>query len=290
MEFFARNQSDNGKRPKDLGSVLYLRPYQPVQIKKCWRTPQEPFQILTCSSVILLMVGVLTGFLLYVSIDQLQVKRRDYQLSLSERRSLQLDLARIQIINRESNRNLFMLVEEVQHVLKNSHGERREFLIQMIPQALVLQAENQIPASATISMGIYESNYGQSDLAKLHNNFFGIKALDRRWAGGIANMMTTDSGKRHLQKFRTYLNFEQGVQGYGKFLTKSQRYRKAFHHNDGPSFVRELLAAGYCPDHDYLARIRQIMARHDLQRLDLHRLVPALAGEPSSIAEFQSAN
>ncbi|MEM1157391.1 MAG: glucosaminidase domain-containing protein [Verrucomicrobiota bacterium] len=269
------------QRPKDVGSVLFLRPYQPVKIKKCWRTPKEPFRVLTWFSVVFMGMGICIGYLFFHSISTIQQNREIIQLTALEKAELERDLERVQVINRESTRNMLALVSKIQAVMNTTYGdmEKRTFLLSIIPYALKHQAEDQIPASALIAMAIYESNYGRSELAREHFNYFGIKAWKSTWKGEVAYMSTVDSGRRTMANFRSYPGFEEGVSGYAQFILNSQRYRKAFHYSDGPSFVRELLHAGYCPDHDYLDHIKIIMARHQLNQLDLPHLMPDTAAE-----------
>ncbi len=267
------------QRPKDVGNVLYLRPYQPVKIKKCWRTPAEPFRVLTWFSVVFLGLGIVTGSLLVHSLGTIRQDRAVIQMTEFEKAELERDLQRVQVINRESTRNMLSVVTEVQAVLETTSGEQRAFLLKLIPLALKHQAEDHIPASALIAMAAFESDYGRSDLARDHNNFFGIKAWKSTWKGEVARMPTVDSGQRRMADFRVYSDFEVGVDGYAQFISQSNRYQKAFNFGDGPSFVRELLRAGYCPDHDYLTYIKTIMERHDLKRLDLHHLMPTVASD-----------
>jgi len=267
------------QRPKDVGNVLFLRPYQPVEIKKCWRSPAEPFRILTWFSVLLLAVGICVGFLLFHSIGTIQQDRETIHLTTLEKAELQRDLERVHVINRESTRNMLSVVNEVQTVLETTSGEKRAFLMKLIPLVLKHQAEDQIPASALIAMAAFESNYGRSELAKEHNNFFGIKAWKSTWKGEVARMSTVDSGQRRMANFRSYPSFEDGVDGYAQFISLSRRYRRAFDFGDGPSFVRELLVAGYCPDGDYMDHIKTIMNRHELSRLDLQHLMPTVASD-----------
>lgn len=156
----------------------------------------------------------------------------------------------------------------LQNVLETSRGEERAFLLSLIPEALRIQVTHRIPASATIAMGIYESNYGRSDLARLHRNFFGIKALDPQWQGVRVVMPTRDRGVQTEAVFRGYSDLRGSVVGYAEFLRTSPYYRSAFSHKTGELFVEQILKGGYCPDSFYMGHIRNIMNRHQLQRLD----------------------
>jgi flagellum-specific peptidoglycan hydrolase FlgJ len=182
---------------------------------------------------------------------------------------LEQDIVRLQKINEASTAQVIDLARKIQHAVDTASGDQRQFLMYVIPRALEIQAAYQIPASATISMAIYESNYGRSELAMSHNNFFGIKAMDRSWEGDKVYISTRDSGVRTMAWFRAYENKDNGLEGYAEFLRTNGRYQPAFQFNRGEQFVEAVLTAGYCPDKDYLGNIRVIMERHRLADLDL---------------------
>lgn len=265
------------RKAVDLGSILYLKSYRPVPIRKCWRTPKEPFIALTWSSAFLLAFGIVAGFLCYLALDSLGQKSREVHLTSIEKAALERDLYRVQSIHRASTRNMLSVVEEVQKVLETCSGSQRAFLFRLIPLALEFQAQYEIPASALIAQAIYESGYGRSDLARKHHNFFGIKAWDSTWSGEVARMPTRDHGVATMADFRAYPDFETGVEGYARFLSESPRYREAFRHQGAVDFVRAILRAGYCPDKNYLSRIKDIIDRHELHRLDSGKLSSFLA-------------
>jgi flagellum-specific peptidoglycan hydrolase FlgJ len=81
-------------------------------------------------------------------------------------------------------------------------------------------------------------------------------------------MPTKDSGVATIADFRAYRTLGEGFDGYVEFLKSSGRYTRAFQQRTGLDYIRELLRAGYCPDSDYLSRIREIMDRHKLNQLD----------------------
>ncbi len=167
----------------------------------------------------------------------------------------------------------------IQIVLETSRGEERAFLLSIIPEALRIQVTHHIPASATIAMAAFESNYGRSDLARQHHNFFGIKALDPRWEGETAVMTTRDRGVETKASFRVYPGITDSVLGYAEFLSGSIYYRRAFDENSGERFVAQVLKGGYCPDSFYMGYIQTIMKRHDLKRLDFLKSTAQAAEE-----------
>lgn len=187
------------------------------------------------------------------------------QKELEERN---LQIARLVALQTsQSPQDVVSLAGKLSKVLNTAYGDRRQFIEQALPHAIRIQVQYGIPASATISQAIFESGYGGSDLAQNHHNYFGIKAFNN-WSGPKAMMPTKDSGVRTTAYFRKYGDLGQGFQGYADFLRSSNRYDRAFYKPTGVEFVEALLRAGYCPDHDYLDKIKAIMARHRLQELD----------------------
>ncbi|MGF1677565.1 MAG: glycoside hydrolase family 73 protein [Candidatus Methylacidiphilales bacterium] len=181
-------------------------------------------------------------------------------------RDRNMEIARMVAFQTSSPNDVVELAKKVNLVLANSQGSKRSFLEEAVPEAIRMQVQYDIPASAIIAMAIYESGYGRSDLASQYHNYFGMKAY--HWNGKKVNMPTTDSGVRTRADFRVYPSMGDGFQGFAEFLKSKSRYSKAFRHTTGTEFVREVLAAGYCPDSDYLANIRTIMERHNLHALD----------------------
>jgi len=157
----------------------------------------------------------------------------------------------------------------INQILDTANGEKFVFLEQVIPHAIRLQVQKGIPASGMIAQAIYESGYGQSDLAKKHYNYFGMKNLTGK--GNFVNSSTTDSGVKKIQPFRTFGNPYEGFLGYYEFLTsedKNGRYDLALQQKNGIEYVKHLLSAGYCPDSDYLEHITEIIKRHHLDLLE----------------------
>lgn len=148
----------------------------------------------------------------------------------------------------------------------NRYEQQKQFVLSVLPQALSLQARKGIPASATVGMAIYESGWGQSALAREHNNLHGLKA-GSVWSGEVVTMPTVDLGVRQYAEFRSFDSPASGIEGFGDFLS-SPRYKQAFQVKSGPEFVGKVAAAGYCPDTDYSANVKKIIEDRNLAILD----------------------
>ncbi|MDR0533700.1 MAG: glucosaminidase domain-containing protein [Verrucomicrobiales bacterium] len=182
--------------------------------------------------------------------------------------SLNNQIVRLVGLQTSSPDDVLQLAKKISTVLDTANGAKRQFLEQALPEAIRIQVQYGIPASVTISQAIYESGYGQSDLAKEAHNYFGMKAFAESWKGDSINMPTKDLGVATRANFRVYKDMSSGFQGYADFLKANDRYRAAFYTKSGEAFLSRILAAGYCPDSSYAPAIKTIMQRHNLEELD----------------------
>lgn len=165
--------------------------------------------------------------------------------------------------------DLVALVKVIHGIINSADGKQRVFLEKTLPEAIRIQNNYAIPASAVLAQSIYESAYGQSELAKQDNNFFGLKALGK-WEGEVVNRPTKDfdGTVNHIQPFRKFSTIYDGFKGWVDFI-QQPRYKEAFKQTfDGEKFIDALLDGGYCLDLSYRGDINKIMARHGLKKLD----------------------
>ncbi len=207
------------------------------------------------------------------TITQIYLKERAQWTQIDAQKNQELEkrnmeIARLIAFQTSSPGDVLLLGKKIAKVLDTASGQNRAFLEKALPEAIHIQVQYGIPASAILSQAIYESGYGNSSLAKQYNNFFGIKAFDN-WQGAKAQgMPTVDSGVKTTANFRAYKDLGTGFQGYADYLRESGRYDGAFYTKSGEEFVRRILKAGYCPDSNYGDNIRAIMDRHNFQELD----------------------
>ncbi len=256
----------------DLGPALAMKRYHRDKPK---RVTLWGFVIVSnlvwITTAVVLASGWWSTTKIGIALSDFYLEERSKWMEMSEEqerliRERNMEIARMVAFQTSSPHDVVELAKKVNLVLGDSYGSKRTFLEEAVPQAIRMQVQYDIPASAIIAMAIYESGYGRSDLAKDHHNYFGMKAY--HWNGKKVNMPTVDSGVKTKADFRVYATLGDGFQGFAEFLKGKGRYQKAFTHKTGPDFVREVLRAGYCPDSDYLSNIKIIMARHNLQELD----------------------
>ena len=98
-----------------------------------------------------------------------------------------------------------------------------------------------IPASITLAQGLFESGFGNGELARVANNHFGIKCTSD-WTG--RSYFKDDD--RPDDCFRVYNNPEDSYRDHSEFL-KRKRYARLFEldKNDYEGWAYGLKEAGY---------------------------------------------
>lgn len=129
-----------------------------------------------------------------------------------------------------------------------------------------------IPASITIAQGLYESGNGNSELARVANNHFGVKA-GYSWNGKV--YYKDDDNKNDA--FRVYSSVEESYRDHSNFL-KKKNYAALFQLDitDYKGWARGLKKAGYATNPQYPEIIIGIIEKYNLQQYDQ----PAGTAEP----------
>ena len=121
-----------------------------------------------------------------------------------------------------------------------------------------------IPASITLAQGLFESGAGQSDLARMGNNHFGIKC--NGWTGRTIHH---DDDARN-ECFRAYDSPYESFEDHSRFLVSGQRYRSLFNlkTTDYKGWARGLKTAGYATNPQYADRLIEIIQLYKLYEYD----------------------
>lgn len=129
-----------------------------------------------------------------------------------------------------------------------------------------------VPASITLAQAIVESNSGESNLAKNHNNHFGIKCKSD-WKG--AKTYQDDDAKQEC--FRAYENAEQSFKDHSNFLKSRPNYVELFLLDpvDDTAWAFGLKKAGYATATDYPKKLLKIIDDYELAQYNF----PELANE-----------
>ncbi len=123
---------------------------------------------------------------------------------------------------------------------------------------------HKIPASITLAQGILESGSGNSKLATLANNHFGIKCHSS-WTG--KTYYQDDDEKDEC--FRKYNNAMESFEDHSIFLQKS-RYASLFKLKitDYKGWAKGLKKAGYATNPKYPNLLIGLIERYDLSQYD----------------------
>jgi hypothetical protein len=155
----------------------------------------------------------------------------------------------------------------------NAMASRSAFLDAVGSAARASQASSGVPASVTVAQAILESDWGESSLARIANNYFGIKATGRIGSGGVVWMRTWEViGGQDVflqEPFRAYRSLADSVADHATLFTGLRLYSAAMKVVHDPlAFAEEIHTAGYSTDPSYVSKLARLMDQYDLGRLD----------------------
>lgn len=142
---------------------------------------------------------------------------------------------------------------------------KEEYVQRWSATAVQEMLQHNIPASITLAQGILESGSGNSDLARLGNNHFGIKCHE--WTG---EKMYKDDDKKN-ECFRVYESADKSFEDHSVFLTGKSRYATLFTYEqtDYKSWAKGLKAAGYATNPKYPDLLIDLIESLKLYEYDL---------------------
>ena len=126
-----------------------------------------------------------------------------------------------------------------------------------------------VPDSITLARAILESNSGESNLAKNHNNHFGIKCKSD-WTG--AKAYQDDDAKQEC--FRAYETAEVSFKDHSNFLKNRPNYVDLFLLDpvDDTAWAFGLKKAGYATAADYPKKLLKIIDDYELAQYNFPEL------------------
>lgn len=151
-----------------------------------------------------------------------------------------------------------------------------KFIEEIKDETIKNYKEYKILPSITIAQAILESSWGESDLAQIYNNLFGIKA-DSSWKGEYVTLETFEFYDTKIEdKFRVYSNKNQSIKDHAKFLVDNQRYKK-YGVFEAKTYIEQAYAlqnAGYSTAEDnsgqkrYAKDLIELIRQYNLQLID----------------------
>ena len=151
--------------------------------------------------------------------------------------------------------------------------DRAEYIAMYKNDAINDMKKMGVPASITMAQALLESNDGNSNLARLANNHFGIKCSDWKGPSYIQDDDTKD------ECFRKYNNVLESYDDHSNFLKTRPRYAALFELDikDYKAWAKGLKKAGYATDPTYADRLIKIIEENQLYLLDNDTGGPAYA-------------
>lgn len=141
-----------------------------------------------------------------------------------------------------------------------------QYVEKYAPVAVEEMHRSRIPASITLAQGLLESGNGNSRLALVGNNHFGIKCK-KDWTGDSMN----EDDDAPQECFRKYKAPIDSYRDHSDFLMKNQRYAFLFdlEPTDYQSWAHGLKRAGYATNPNYPQLLINLIERQNLSRFDL---------------------
>lgn len=149
--------------------------------------------------------------------------------------------------------------------------DQKRFLQRMVESATVLRQTRTFNPRVLIAQAMLESGWGQSELAKKHYNYFGIKA-GSLWQGDVAEYKTREvvDGKetQETARFRSYETEQRGLNDYLDFIANSPYFAEALNFPDDDEAYVDVLVGGevkYATDPKYKKLILDIIETSGLR-------------------------
>lgn len=153
-----------------------------------------------------------------------------------------------------------------------SEKPRNNYIDKYKDIALSEKRRSGIPVAIILGQGIFESGWGEAQLATIANNHFGIKC-GKAWTGATFAQKDDDRdsvGNLIQSCFRQYESAENSYIDHTDFLLKGSRYSALFQipQDNYREWAFGLQSAGYATDPQYAEKLISIIERFQLYRLD----------------------
>ena len=148
--------------------------------------------------------------------------------------------------------------------------QREDFIESILPYAIKNQQLYNILPSITLSQAILESNWGESELTKEYNNYFGIKSIDESDNRIVFNTNEYIDGELTVRSaaFRAYDTPEASFTHHGLLIGTASRYRQVTEAKDYREAAQQLYANGYATDPEYPQKLIDIIREYMLYQYD----------------------
>ena len=153
-------------------------------------------------------------------------------------------------------------------------SETRKKFISDIAEAILKYAPQYgiCVVSPAIAQAILESGWGESKLAAVYHNYFGMKC-GTKWNGKSVNMTTQEEytvGNLTTIKdnFRVYDSLDEGVKGYFEFI-QLERYQNLRGITDPRKYLETIKNDGYATSSTYVENCMALITQYNLTQYDV---------------------
>ncbi len=153
-------------------------------------------------------------------------------------------------------------------------SSQQAFINEIAPHAEIVQKENGILASITISQAILESNWGKSELAQKGKNLFGIKGS---YKGNSIVMGTREhDGTSYVGTsagFKAYPTWYESLNDHATLFVNGPSWNKDLYSSlinqtDYRLAAKALDHTGYSTDPNYSKKLIEVIEKFDLDKYD----------------------
>ena len=146
---------------------------------------------------------------------------------------------------------------------------QQAFINQVAPGAVAAQRTYGVPAAVTIAQAIDESGWGQSTLATMDNNLFGIKGTGSAGSDALPTQeFQNGQWVTITAQFRKYDDIAESINDHGQLLASSGYYTAAMAARNAPNTFAQALTGVYATDPNYGTNLISLMRRYNLYRFD----------------------
>lgn len=166
------------------------------------------------------------------------------------------------------------------------NAQENAYLALTVPLAQASAKKWGVPASVTEAQSILESSnklgWGQSELARADNNYFGIKAEHLGDPETYVEFRTLEfeNGKpiTIVAKFERYFEPAESFDDHARLLATAKRYAPAMAvRRDPVAFAHQLQLCGYSSSPTYASSLLKAIQLYDLTQYDIEPDGPAAA-------------
>lgn len=155
------------------------------------------------------------------------------------------------------------------HAPRTPTGSQADFLKLVGPAAVRVAAQFDLYPSVMIAQAILESNWGQSDLSRVHHNLFGIKgAFDHQSVAMPTTEHLNGRDQGLVASFRAYPDVAASLADYAAVL--AQPCYAGAHRSRATSWraATRALAGTYATDPDYAGKLARLIEGYQLDQYD----------------------